>query len=228
MIKHIVSLFDTTGLAGMPFFYAGCKVTIIDLLNTGERAVNPYASRVLDWNILEREQDIIELKPDLLFGFPPCTDLTVAGARHFAEKAWADPEFQDKAAYLARSVERIGEAVGCPWLLENPVGKLSSLWRKPDFVFDPWEFAGWLPEDDFHPLYPDYITRRDLYPKKTCFWTSSGFKFPQKKPIAPGRKFSEAHLKLGGKSLKTKMIRSATPRGVFIALADRYLGVDNA
>lgn len=229
-MKHLVSLFDTTGLAGERFFLAGWRVTIIDILNVGERTANSYASMVLDWDILQNEQRIIDLKPDLLFGFPPCTDLTVAGARHFGEKAWFNPEFQNEAVHLARSVERIGEAADCDWLAENPVGRLSTLWRKPDMIFDPCDYGGWLPEDDFHPLWPSYIIPRDAYTKKTCFWLSKNFKRPEKKPVAPvsfediqGNKFSKQTAKLGGKSLKTKMIRSATPRGVFAAIADKYI-----
>lgn len=94
---RIVSLFDTTGLAGIPFFMRGDHVTIIDILNVGERSTNPYANKVYAVDILACEDQIVALKPDLLFGFPPCTDLTVAGARHFKEKAWANPDFQDKA-----------------------------------------------------------------------------------------------------------------------------------
>lgn len=229
-MPRLVSLFDTTGLAGEPFFMAGWTVIIIDILNVGERDTNSYATATLPWDILAHEQDIINLKPDLLFGFGPCTDLTVAGARHFAEKAWADPGFQDKALHLWRSVERIGEAAGCDWLGENPVGSLSTLYRKPDLVFDPWEYGGWLPEDDFHPLWPNYIEARDAYPKKTCFWLSKDFRIPVKRPVPPvvhtnerGDKFSKQAAKLGGKSEKTKMIRSASPRGVFRAIADRYI-----
>lgn len=229
-MPKLVSLFDTTGLAGEPFFMAGWSVTIIDILNVGERSVNSYASRVLDWDILKHEQDIIDMKPDLLFGFGPCTDLTGAGAAWFAEKAWADPQFQEKAVHLWASVVRIGEAVGCDWLGENPVGSLSTLYRKPDMIFDPCEFGGWLPEDDFNPLWPDYIHPRDAYTKKTCFWLSKDFRRPVKKPIPPikhedfwGNNWSKQAAKLGGKSLKTKMIRSATPRGVFRAIADRYI-----
>lgn len=209
---------------------AGWSVTIIDRLNVGERSANSFASRVLGWDILQHEQDIIDMKPDLLFGFGPCTDLTVAGARHFKEKAWFDPGFQEKAVHLWKAVERIGEAVGCDWLGENPVGSLSTLYRKPDMIFDPCDYGGWLPEWDFHPLWPEYIEARDAYTKKTCFWLSKNFRRPVPKPIPPkfiedknGNRFSKQTAKLGGKSAKTKMIRSASPRGVFHAIADRYI-----
>ncbi len=229
-MPKLISLFDTTGLACEPFFMAGWHVTLIDILNVKERSVNSFADRVLDWDILKHEQEIIDMKPNLVFGFGPCTDLTGAGAKHFAEKAWADPDFQEKALHLWRSVERIGEAAGCDWLGENPVGSLSTLYRKPDMIFDPCDFGGWLDEWDAHPLWADYIEARDAYTKKTCFWLSKDFKRPVPKPIPPkfyvdeeGRRFSKQTAKLGGKSAKTKMIRSASPRGVFRAIADRYI-----
>ena len=73
--------------------------------------------------------------------------------------------------------------------------------------------VGNLPEDDVHPTYPEYIKPRDAYPKKTCIWASDDFVMPGKKYVEVDEGYSEQHKKLGGKSLKTKNIRSATPRG---------------
>ena len=64
-----------------------------------------------------------------------------------------------------------------------------------------------------HPLWPDYIAAKDAYPKKTCLWTGNGFTMPWTDAVEPEDGHSRQHLKLGGKSMKTKNIRSATPRG---------------
>lgn len=64
-----------------------------------------------------------------------------------------------------------------------------------------------------HPKWPDYIAPRDAYPKKTCLWTGGVFVMPATLPVTPEDGHSRQHLKLGGKSMKTKNIRSATPRG---------------
>jgi hypothetical protein len=56
-------------------------------------------------------------------------------------------------------------------MLENPVGTLSTYWRKPDFAFDPWQFSGYLSK----PM-------SDWYTKRTCVWVGNGFVFP--KPVA--------------------------------------------
>ncbi len=99
-------------------------------------------------------------------------------------------------------------------MIENPVSVLSSLWRKPDHYFNPFEYGGYLPEDDQHPLWPDHIAPRDSYTKLTSLWVGGTFVMPEKRqvePLSPGA--SQQYSKLGGKSQKTKNIRSATPRG---------------
>ena len=58
-------------------------------------------------------------------------------------------------------------------MLENPVGVLSSYWRKPDHTFDPCDYGGYL-----NPA-------GDAYTKKTCLWTGGGFIMPKKKPVEP-------------------------------------------
>lgn len=103
--------------------------------------------------------------PDVVFGFPPCTDLAVSGARWFQSKAEKNPSFQLEAVDLCREVERIGNYYGVPWMLENPVGRLSTLWRKPDHWFHPWQFADLCHEDN--------------YTKKTGIWCGNGFVMPK-------------------------------------------------
>lgn len=155
----------------------------------------------------------------LVGGFPPCDDLAVSGSRHFAKKLEKNPYCQWEATERAKLVEEVGKQAKCPWFAENPVSVLASLWRKPDYYFEPYEYGGYLPDNDVHPTYPEHIMPRDAYPKKTCLWTGNGFTMPEKKPVMVPRKadgsvaYSEQYKKLGGKSLKTKNIRSATPRG---------------
>ena len=80
----------------------------------------------------------------------------------------------------------MAEAMGCAaWYVENPVGALSRWWRKPNHVFDPCEYGGYLSETDEHPLYPQHIPQRDAYRKKTCIWHGQGFTVPPKRPMEP-------------------------------------------
>ncbi|WP_449261977.1 DNA cytosine methyltransferase [Escherichia coli] len=159
--------------------------------------------------------------PDIVLAFPPCTDLSASGARWFASKREKDPDFQVKAAYNAKLVETLADMYGVPWMVENPVGALSTLWRKPDFVFNPCAYGGYLPDDDKHPAFPDVYPPRDAYTKKTCIWHGNKFVQPLFRPVPLAGDDNPGWKKTGGKGARTKMIRSLTPRGfaraVFLA-----------
>mgnify|MGYP003682223585 CR=1 FL=1 len=146
--------------------------------------------------------------PSFCLSFAPCTDLAVSGAAHFERKRQVDPEFQTKAAKLAR----LASEFGCAYAVENPVSVLATLWKKPDMYWNPCDFAGYCPVGP-HPEFPDIVPAQDRYNKKTCLWTGNGFILPTFKHLPPVQKANPAHEKLGGKSARTKYIRSLTPRG---------------
>jgi len=213
----ILFLFEKTGLAAQPFEQLGFKTCCIDKAKPLE-APNRVT---LAWDILEKESEIIQRFKGvrLIIGFPPCTDLAVSGATHFAAKRAKDADFQIKALHLFKSVERIATAIGAPWCAENPRSVVSTMWRKPNFSFEPYHYGGYLPEDDIHPYWPAYIAPRDAYPKTTYLWAGNGFKLPPIKKVQPELGYSRQHKYLGGKSEFTKTVRSASPRGFFTALA---------
>ena len=73
---------------------------------------------------------------DMIVAFPPCTHLASSGARWFAEKR-ADGRQQAALAFVAAIA-----AADCPRIaIENPIGVLSSQWRKPDQIVQPWQFG---------------------------------------------------------------------------------------
>lgn len=225
-MKKAVFLFDYTAIMARPWADAGYLCYCFDgqhpeglthtehenIINVGMWFNNEITG---DYSCddIEKVISIVGEGCEFVFGFPECTDLAVSGSAHFSAKRDENPFFQEEAMVLVRLVEAIGNELNCPWALENPVSVISTMWRKPDYYFHPWEYGGYLPEDDAHPLYPEYIKPRDAYPKKTGIWHGNGFIQPEKNPVfcAPG--YSDQHKKLGGKSLKTKNIRSATPRG---------------
>ena len=226
-MKKAIFLFDYTGLMALPWAKAGYQCFCFDgqhSLGVSISSLHPNILNVGMWFSNEVTGDISLLDTDkiiaitgdditLVFGFPECTHLAVSGAAHFAKKRDANPFFQDEAMVLVKLTKNLGEALSCPWALENPVSVISSQWRKPDYSFHPYEYGGYLPEDDKHPTYSDYRKPRDAYPKKTCIWSGGDFIMPTKKPVDCDPGYSAQHKKLGGKSLKTKNIRSATPRG---------------
>lgn len=219
MKKRAVFLFDYTGIMANPWLEAGYECWCFDGQHEPGIAKDGDYVKVGMWfdayNTKKHVEEILNMvvNADIVIGFPECTDLAVSGAAHFKSKSEKNVAFQAEATELAKFVEYVGNTFNCPWMAENPVSVLSTLWRRPDFNFDPWEYGGYLPEDDIHPLYPEYIKPRDAYPKKTCIWSGNAFVMPETKPVKVEPGYSDQHKKLGGKSLKTKNIRSATPRG---------------
>ena len=70
---------------------------------------------------------------DLIVAHPPCTLLTRAGARW-----WGGKEQQQDEAI--RFVQELAD-VDTRTAVENPIGILSSRWRKPDQIIQPWMFG---------------------------------------------------------------------------------------
>lgn len=73
---------------------------------------------------------------DMLIAFPPCTHLAVSGARYFAKKR-ADGRQQAAIDFFMKFAN-----ADCPRIaIENPVGIMSTQWRKPDQIIQPWQFG---------------------------------------------------------------------------------------
>ncbi len=71
---------------------------------------------------------------DLMIAFPPCTHLCVSGARWFAGKQNEQLAAIGFFTILANArMHRI--------CIENPIGIMSSVWRKPDQIIQPWHFG---------------------------------------------------------------------------------------
>ncbi len=241
----VVSFFDYTGHAVRDWAAAGCECWCFDIQHShsghvenvgGGRIRYLYAdlsAGSTDWSRIRETIARAGRRPLVIFAFPPCTELATSGALHWERKRAEDPQFQTKAAAMATAAADLGESAGATWLVENPRSALSTLWRSPDHKFSPHEYGGYLPEDDQHPRWPDYIAPRDAYPKETWLWVGGGFRMPPRRPVTPevfevvrktgakaGRVTTGARqwLKLGGKSLRTKNIRNESPRGFFRAV----------
>jgi hypothetical protein len=234
----VVSLFDYTGNALRPWAEAGYECHAFDI----QHEAPPTAPRIefigrgtitfhhWDSDTPGRyrtvEQAVQGSRVVMLFGWPPCTDLAGSGARHWAAKLAADPLCQARAVERAKLCAAMADALGgCPYVIENPIGALSRLWRPAEVYFNPCDFGGYIPEAEAeHPVWPEYIAPRDAYKKLTGYWFGNGFRMPAKRAVEPevivvgNKQGSRQWAKLGGKSLKTKNIRSATPRGGMLAV----------
>ncbi|HEX8106685.1 MAG TPA: hypothetical protein VF516_03105 [Kofleriaceae bacterium] len=107
-------------------------------------------------NVVSRR--IIDQGWDGLIAFPDCTYLAVSGAR------WMSIPWRAAAQEWALAFVRTLWALPIKKkALENPIGRLSTLWRKPDQIIQPWQFGHgetkatclWL--DGFPPLTPTQI-----------------------------------------------------------------------
>ena len=223
-MKTVLSFYDYTGEALKPWAEAGYECFAYDIQHDGFTPTELFDSGgsirymmadlhdEMTWERLLKRHADDDIA--LVMGFPVCTDLAGSGACHWAKKAEINPDFQIEAVKHAQRIALFADDLNVPWMVENPVGRLSTMWRKPNFYFQPWHFGGYISLDEAeHPLYPNHIAPRDAYPKKTGIWSGCGFKEPNKRPVCPESGYSRQHLKLGGKSAKTKNIRSATPRG---------------
>ena len=88
----------------------------------------------------------INSKWDMIIAFPPCTDLCVSGARHFAKKQ-ADGRQQRSIDFFMKFVNADCDRIA----IENPIGIMSTKYRKPNQIIQPWQFG-------------------DKYSKSTCLW----------------------------------------------------------
>jgi hypothetical protein len=82
--------------------------------------------------------DVIDYPWDLAIFHPPCTHLSVSGSRHFAAKRM-DGRQQAAVSFFIQIVRRSAHIAKTA--IENPVCIMSSLWRKPDQVIQPWQFG---------------------------------------------------------------------------------------
>ena len=73
---------------------------------------------------------------DLLIAHPPCTDLAVSGARWFKEKQ-ADGRQQRSIDFFMKIINADCSKIA----VENPVCIMSTIYRKPDQIIQPWQYG---------------------------------------------------------------------------------------
>jgi len=96
----------------------------------------PCSGLCPEWHIEGDVLPILEQEWDMIIAFPPCTHLACSGARHFAQKI-ADGRQQQGIDFFMKFVN-----VKCDKIaIENPVGIMSTKYRKPDQIIQPWQFG---------------------------------------------------------------------------------------
>ena len=99
-----------------------------------------------EWHLQQDVFEVIEQGWDMMIAFPPCTHLASSGARHFKQKI-ADGRQQQGIDFFMGLVNAPIERIA----IENPIGIMSSKYRKPDQIIQPYQFG-------------------DKAQKSTCLW----------------------------------------------------------
>lgn len=130
--------------------------------------------------------------PDLLIAHPPCTHLAVSGARWFKNKE----EEQKKAIEFFMWLINFDAEKIC---IENPISIMSTKYRKPDQIIQPWQFG-------------------HGETKATCLWLKG---LPLLKPteIVDGREARVHKMAPGPDRWKE---RSRTYQGIANAMAEQW------
>ncbi len=116
----------------------GIKAFSCDLL--------PTSGDNIGWHL---QKDVIPLLKDywdMIIAFPPCTHLASSGARHFKKKRESGVQ-QEGIDFFMEFTKANSPRIA----IENPIGIMSTHYRKPDQIVQPWWFG-------------DSIT------KSTCLW----------------------------------------------------------
>ena len=191
-MKHLLNICNTNGAEVEP---ENSKKIILDLCGGTGSWSRPYKEAGYDVRLITLpEHDVCTyVPPENVYGIlaaVPCTDFASSGARWFAEKD-RDGRTLESTKVLTACLMIIAQTSPEFWALENPVGRMIRWIGKPGYTFDPCDFG-------------------DPYTKRTHLW--GRFNPPEKSPVeaTEGSKMWRCY---GGKSERTKMMRSITPPG---------------
>lgn len=134
---------------------------------------------------------------ELVIAHPPCTHLASSGARWFAAKR-ADGR-QQQGIDIFNAIRTACDAIGCRYAIENPIGIMSGLWRKPDQIIQPWQYG-------------------HGETKATCLWLH-GLPLLTPTNVVEGR---EARIHRMSPSADRWKLRSKTYQGIADAMASQW------
>lgn len=197
------------------------QAVTIELRRLGHEAYScdilPCSGGHPEWHLQQDVTPLLKQKWDMIIAFPPCTHLAVSGARHFKEKQ-KDGRQQQGIDFFMQFVN-----ADCPKIaIENPIGIMSTKYRKPDQIIQPWMFG-------------------DKYTKSTCLWLKG---LPKLKPtnIVEHGEYFEWVDKKGKKKRQPKwffealkkaktpeersILRSKTFPGIAKAMAEQWTSTD--
>ena len=167
----------------------------------------PTSGRHPEWHIQADALEVCKMSWDMVLAFPPCTHLAVSGAPSFEEKRRDGRQQMGIGFFLAFTALDHVPMVA----IENPVGIMSKLYRKPDQIIHPYMFG-------------------DPARKATCLWLKGLPKLeptdvvePEVVRFANGKTDSPWHVgTLGLTPSERSKARSKTFPGIASAMAKQW------
>lgn len=176
--------------------------------------IEPCSGGHAEWHIQDDVLKHLDEDWDLIIAHPPCTYLTVTGNRWFNVDTYGNKAL-DRIKLRDNAIEFFMKFVNAPCdkiAIENPVGVISSVYRKPDQIIQPYEYG--------HPL-----------TKKTCLWLKNlpllkltNIVEPEYVIRADGKRYSKIHVdtfKIKDAKERAR-IRSKTFTGIANAMANQW------
>lgn len=169
--------------------------------------IQPCSGGHPEWHIQDDVLKILDHGWDLVIAHPPCTDLCVSGARHFAKKRESGQQ-QISINFFMEFVNAPCEKIA----IENPIGIMSTYYRKPDQIIQPYQFG-------------------DPVRKATCLWLKGLPKLEPTNVVEPkiveytcknGKKVTFSEYMVRGFEGDRATHRSKTFPGIAEAMADQW------
>ena len=168
----------------------------------------PTSGNHPEWHIQADALEIAKMEWDMVLAFPPCTHLAVSGAAWFPEKQRDGRQQSAIGFFLAfTALDHVPKVA-----IENHVGIMSRLYRKPDQIINPWQFG-------------------DPYEKRTCLWLKGLPPLEPTKIVEPnpriryasGKSDPDWHSETRSlKGIARSIARSKTFPGIARAMADQW------
>jgi len=197
------------------------QAVTIELRKIGHEAyscdIEPCGGDHPEWHLQQDVIPLLEQEWDMIIAFPPCTYLTVTGNRWFNIERYGEKAIQrhkdreDAIKFFMLFANAKCERIA----IENPIGAMSKVYRKPDQIIHPYHFG-------------------DTERKSTCLWLKGLPKLQHTKVVEPilytykdGRTDCNWHIKTIGLPAKERAKqRSKTFAGIAKAMAMQWCGVD--
>jgi len=158
--------------------------------------IEPCSGGHPEWHLQVDALQLLKMKWDMILAFPPCTHLASSGARYFEEKRMDGRQQAAINFFLA-----FANADCTRIAIENPVGVMSTYYRKPDQIIQPWQFG-------------------HGETKKTCLWLK-GLPLLAPTNVVDGRE--QRVWRMPPREDRAKL-RSKTFPGVARAMAEQWAG----